>query len=319
MEANSRIEPPNRASTAVPAPGTEWMSKTSAIRLTAPRPVPGPPPVENPSSRAWATLRMPGPRSSASRSSVPPPPSLKTRPTTTPPPACRSRLVASSVATMAASPARVALKPSCSAAAWAKRRTSPTSLESATVRSRDGASRLFLWGTSFPPNDRHAGPLTRFGMDLELVHEPLRPSEAESHSVPCRVSVFHGQLDIGDSRTFVLEHQPQTAAVAVLHHLEVDGAAPAVDQRVPRQLARGGDHLGLVDEAELQLDAPRPHRLPDLDDLRFAADGQELSARDDHSPVLCRCARSPARGIARPSRPSARSGLPSGKGPVPRA
>ena len=48
----------------MPWPGCEYTSNTCDMRLIAPSPVPGLPPVEKPSRRHFATSSMPGPLSS---------------------------------------------------------------------------------------------------------------------------------------------------------------------------------------------------------------------------------------------------------------
>ena len=121
-----------RATTARPRPGHVAMSKAWDWRLTAPRPVPGVPPVECPSRSAPATSEIPAPRSSAKISTPVPVSSSKVPSKISPLVPYLTRLVASSVATMATRPPDVSSKPSVRATPVARRLASATWLASNT-------------------------------------------------------------------------------------------------------------------------------------------------------------------------------------------
>src|SRR3954471_4774012 len=106
---------------------------------------------------------------------------------------------------------------------------------------------------SSPARDRHAGPIAGARVDVELVREPARTRETEAEPVAARVPVLHGELDVRDSGTLVLEREAQPAARAFGDGVEPDGSAAAVLQRVARELARGGHDFRLVDEVETDL------------------------------------------------------------------
>src|SRR5436853_6624 len=75
------------------------------------------------------------------------------------------------------------------------------------------------------------------------------------------------QRKVLDARALVLERQAQSDPVAVGQRLQACGAAAAVVDGVAGQLAGGRDDLGLVDQAEAELDRPRPHQLTDEHDV----------------------------------------------------
>ena len=102
---------------------------------------------------------------------------------------------------------------------------------------------------SFPARDGDARAVAGLRLDLEFVRQALGAAQAEAQAAAGGVAVLHRQLDVGDARARVEEHQLQPLARAVRHgSMQRDLAAAAVVERVARELARGGDDLGLVDQ-----------------------------------------------------------------------
>src|SRR5918993_6090465 len=115
---------------------------------------------------------------------------------------------------------------------------------------------------SSPTDDRDAGAFPRLGVNLELAGQAPRAAETEAEAAAGGVAIAHGELDIGDAGAFVLERQPQTAPPVIVDPIDGHGPAPAVLDGVARQLAGGGDDLGLIDQVETELDGALPDRLP---------------------------------------------------------
>src|SRR5258706_16246911 len=101
---------------------------------------------------------------------------------------------------------------------------------------------------SLPPRDHHAGADTDLGRDREVVDQTPAARKADAQSLAGRPSVGERLVDIGDSRSAVLEPEAQSAARTVVEHFPPHLTATAIDEGVARQLAGRSDHLGLVDE-----------------------------------------------------------------------
>src|SRR5688572_11803296 len=115
---------------------------------------------------------------------------------------------------------------------------------------------------SSPTDDCDAGAFPRLGVNLELVRQAPRAAQTEAEPAAGGVAIAHGQLDIGDAGAFVLERQPQAAPPIVVDPVDGHRPAPTILDGVARQLARGSDDLGLIDQVETELDGALPDRLP---------------------------------------------------------
>src|SRR5581483_1034030 len=140
--------------------------------------------------------------------------------------------------------------------------------------------------------------------DLEVVRQPPGTAEAEAEAVARRVAVAERDLDVRNARAAVFEHEPEAASAIVVQRLEADRPAAPVEDGVPRQLARRGHELRLVDEAEARRDRPLADDLADGDDVFRRANDARLMLEDGHSRPPPPCV--PARSAASPSRRSAR-------------
>ena len=111
-------------------------------------------------------------------------------------------------------------------------------------------------------------PLPGVDSMCELVRQPACAAEAEAQADARREAVLQRELDVGDARALVDERQPQPRARARRAScVDLDVAAAAVDERVARELARRGDDLRLVDEAEAERDRTLAHDLAHPDDV----------------------------------------------------
>src|ERR1700722_1966339 len=282
-----------------------WLVETmsnapGANRRIAPRPFPGVPAVENPSSLARARSAMPGPRSMASTSTpaLPPVPTFRT--TITPSVACRARLVAASVTMSSSRPNSSLDRPARSPAPRAARLASPIWLASVTgmavftgppASSPSGVIGRSISGSApaappalmlCPPRPGDARAFPLFGPDVEFVDEPLGPAQAKSHAARRGVPVRKRKADVGNTRAVVLERQPQPGAESVLESLDTESPPPAVGQRIPGQFARGRDDLRLIDEPESRGDGPYTDRVTRVDDVLLVADLNDLIRRHCH-------------------------------------
>src|SRR5262249_43138370 len=111
-----------------------------------------------------------------------------------------------------------------------------------------------------------------FGMDLELAAEALGAAQAEAQAGSCGVTILHCQFYIGNSGTMIFECEAQSFSDPIVHRIEADGAAAAIDQGIPRQFAGRGDDLGLIHQSEAQFHCPSPHLLTDQDDVGIGTD-----------------------------------------------
>ncbi len=67
---------------------------------------------------------------------------------------------------------------------------------------------------SSPPDRGDPRPMPRSGVDLELVHEPLRPAQAQPEPAAGRVAVPQRELHVRDPRALVHEDEAEAAAAA---------------------------------------------------------------------------------------------------------
>ena len=83
----------------------------------------------------------------------------------------------------------------------------------------------------------------------------LLPGQAQAHALAGGPAVGQRQLDVGDAgaRSSKCRRRPRRTPSS--SDLPAHLAAAAVDQRVARQLAGRGDHLGLVDQREARAPA----------------------------------------------------------------
>ena len=57
-------------------------------------------------------------------------------------------------------------------------------------------------------------------MNLKVIDQPLASAQTQTQAAARGVTVPHGQFDIGDARTLIFEHQPQTLAHSVFDDLD---------------------------------------------------------------------------------------------------
>ena len=131
-----------------------------------------------------------------------------------------------------------------------------------------------------------------------------------AHNLAVRIRQSAG--DILDPRPSIDEVQAQPFPPAVLERLPAHLATEAVDDGVARELAGGGDDLGLVDDAESDLLRHLPHALPGQHDVLFRAHGYEVTLDDRHQSSLS--ARAGPVAAASPAPRSARCRRPRGSG-----
>ena len=91
------------------------------------------------------------------------------------------------------------------------------------------------------------------GVDIELVDQPLAAGQAQAHAAAGGPAVGQRQPGRRCPGPCPRNAGAGPARPVVLDELPAHLAAAAVDQRVARQLAGRGDHLGLVDQRELEL------------------------------------------------------------------
>ena len=118
--------------------------------------------------------------------------------------------------------------------------------------------------------------------------EPLRPRPSPYR---VRITVGHRQFDICNAGAVVLkDHFHSPFAIPSFKASKAHLAAASVDHRVSRQLAGRSDHLGLIDQAEAQLDGPLPHGLPDQHDIvrRTRISIRLISQGTAIAPPICR-------------------------------
>src|ERR1700733_3893562 len=197
---------------------------------------------------------MPAPRSRASNSRPTPSRSSNVSARTSPPPPCFSRLVASSVTTIATCARRGSGTP-CS------RAKSPTSLRASATWLPSAIAVIM----SFPTCQRHDGALARRGRDVELVDQPFGAAQPETQALAAGIAVGHRQFHVGDAGALVGEGQPHAVALAVAQGFHTHVAPPAVIDGFACDLAGGGDDFGLVDQAESGRHGTCPDRLPHPD------------------------------------------------------
>src|SRR6187399_1263251 len=226
------------------------MSNSEDRRRTAPSPVPGVPALEKPSRRQRCTSAMPGPRSTASSSTSQPRGERNVCRNSRPCSPYFARLPASSVATRATSARRTSGRSAACASRAAVRRASPTWLGSATAT----LTWSFIRNGSLPAGDGHARSLAWGGLDLEIVHQPLRARQSQTQTLPRGPPVGEGELEVRNPRPLVDEGQSQPLALAVHDDLRAHDTALPVDDDVAGQLARRGDDLGLIDDAEARFE-----------------------------------------------------------------
>src|SRR5205085_7932720 len=109
--------------------------------------------------------------------------------------------------------------------------------------------------------------------DVEFVRQPARAAEAEAHAGAAGESVAQRLLHIRDARTLIFEYETQTFAAAVFERVDGHDSAAAVIDHVPRELARRGHDLRLLDDAEAEIDRRFPDGVPDPHDVRAPRDG----------------------------------------------
>ena len=88
--------------------------------------------------------------------------------------------------------------------------------------------------------------LSYFAKNLKLVNESFGALKPRPVSTAGRIADLHGQFEIRNARSLVLECQPQTPTRSVLHDLDCQASAPTMLQGVVGQLARCRDDAGLV-------------------------------------------------------------------------
>src|SRR5215210_1970970 len=93
-----------------------------------------------------------------------------------------------------------------------------------------------------PPLDhRDRRSVLGVGLDLELVHEPSRPREAQAETAPRGEAVRQCRTDVTDAGTGVARHDDEPVPVWLLAGVEQDLSGPDVDDDVARDL---GDRRG---------------------------------------------------------------------------
>ena len=98
-------------------------------------------------------------------------------------------------------------------------------------------------------------PLPGRGLDLEFVDQPARAAQPEAQAVAGGVAVLAAPAAMSGMPGPLSSKVRRTPRARRRHRLDARLAAAAVVERVARELAGGGDHLGLVDQAEAR---PRP-------------------------------------------------------------
>src|SRR5688500_983894 len=139
-------------------------------------------------------------------------------------------------------------------------------------------------------------------MDVELVHQSSRSTEAKPEAGSGGEMIGECLLDVRDAWTLILECNPQSSADPVGDQLEPSRPAATVIDRVASELARGRDHLRLVDERKPSIDRPRANGLANGYDVGPGTELQQLSPKNCHparwrpSPSLLLPRASPSRG-----------------------
>src|SRR5579859_1968237 len=194
---------------------------------------------------------MPLPRSSASNSRPVPSASLKRLAWICPPPACFTRLVASSVTTIATSSMRSGGNPIFRARSRTRRRPSATWLASVTGMN-----------TLSPTCEHDRGALPWRGRDVELVAEPPRATQAQAKSGTSRVSVLQRHRQIDDARPLIDESQPDASSLTVAQRFQTQRPAAAIVHSIAADFAGGSNDLGLVHQRETGGDGSGADCLP---------------------------------------------------------
>src|ERR1700678_544174 len=155
------------------------------------------------------TLEIPGPRSRARISSPTAVARTNGARRILPVPACLTMLVAASVTASATLPACVSPSPRAAAISTAARRASPTWVRSSIgIKICDGT-----WLHSRPSSPTGNGDLRSLpylGFDGKVVREPFRTAQSQSQPPTAGEPVLQGQVNIGNSGTFVSKNQPDT-------------------------------------------------------------------------------------------------------------
>src|SRR3984957_7000442 len=227
------------------------------------------------------TLEIPGPRSRA-RISSPTEAARTSGPSRIlPVPACLTMLVAASVTASATLPACVSPHPRAAAISTAARRASPTWVRSSIwIKTCDGTwlhSRL-----SSPTGDGDLRSLPYLGFDGKVVREPLRAAQSQPQPPAAGPPVLQCQLNISNSGTFVGKNQRPPPPRGLAQTGDLPPAAPAVVERVARQLAGRGDELSLVDEGKTLRYGALACGLAHTDDVLLRFDRQDGAMDDCH-------------------------------------
>src|SRR5262245_20538241 len=93
--------------------------------------------------------------------------------------------------------------------------------------------------SSLPAGDGDTRPDPDFGVNGELVGEPLGSAKPQAHPFAGSVAVSHRLFDVPNAGSGILERQPHPVPGPVLNDLQTDRTTPAVIQCVACQFARG--------------------------------------------------------------------------------
>jgi len=124
------------------------------------------------------------------------------------------------------------------------------------------------------------------------------------------------KVDIGDPGPLVDEYQSYSASAAIEQDLPRQRAAAAVDEGVACQFTRSRDQLGLINQAETQLDSPLAYLLPREHDVTRGLQRQQLTLRCCHGMSLIAVCPGWCLKVPSPIRHSARSALPAATSPT---
>src|SRR5579862_8026660 len=142
-----------------------------------------------------------------------------------------------------------------------------------------------------PPRDGDARSFARLGPDVELINESLRSPQPEPHAGAGAVPISECQRQVSNSRSAILEGEPQARAPRILERFDTECTATTVGDGVASQLAGRGHDLRLIDEPQPQVDGPLSNDLPDVHDVILGSDRHDLMAQDGHRrPRPPRCA-----------------------------
>jgi hypothetical protein len=116
-------------------------------------------------------------------------------------------------------------------------------------------------------NNAHFRPDAHRRRDVELVNQPARSAESQSHAFCGAETISKCPFDIRNPRAGVFENQLDANAPGAFDFGNRKRAASAVNQRIARQFTGGRDELGSVQRAERQPCSPILNRLTGQVDL----------------------------------------------------